>query len=82
MGLKNIVQQALLFYLQVYTNEKLDELKGNKRFSSARSNYFQALEKDEQVEKVTFSSAKAIVEVPRVAYTKNIVSLHRICTVV
>lgn len=59
--------------VQIYTNEMLEELRENKQFSAARSNYFQALEKDEQVKKVTFSSAKAVVKVPRVAYIQNII---------
>ena len=32
--------------VQIYTKEMLDELKNDKRFSTARSNYFHALEKD------------------------------------
>jgi hypothetical protein len=59
--------------VQIYTKEMLDELKDDKRFSTAKSNYFHALEKDEQVKKVTFHSAKAIVEVPRDAYKQNII---------
>ncbi len=59
--------------VQIYTKEMLDELKNDKRFSTAKSNYFHALDKDEQVKKVTFHSAKAIVEVSRDAYKQNII---------
>lgn len=59
--------------VQIYTKEMLDELKNDKRFSTAKSNYFHALDKDEQVKKVSFRSAKAVVEVPRDAYKQNII---------
>ncbi|MCK5581287.1 MAG: hypothetical protein KAJ18_08440 [Candidatus Omnitrophica bacterium] len=59
--------------VQIHTDEMLEELRENKRFSSARSNYFQALESDEDVKKVSFSSANAVVEVQRDAYKKNII---------
>jgi len=59
--------------VQIYTEEMLEELRNNKRFSAAKSNYFHALEKDKQVKKVSFHSAKAVVEVPRDAYKQNII---------
>ncbi len=59
--------------VQIYTKEMLEELRNNKRFSVAKSSYFYALEKDSQVEKVSFHSAKADVEVSRKAYAKNII---------
>ncbi|MCD4831031.1 MAG: hypothetical protein K8R02_04385 [Anaerohalosphaeraceae bacterium] len=59
--------------VQIYTEEMLEELRGNKRLSTAKSNYFYALEKDVQVKKVSFHSAEADVEVPRESYAKNII---------
>lgn len=58
--------------VRIYNNEILDELKNNKRFSAAKSNYFLSLSKDKDVNQVTFKSANAIVEVPRTAYKQNI----------
>ncbi len=59
--------------VQIYTDETIEELKNNKRFSVARSKYFQTLEEDEQVKKVSFRSDKAIVDVPRPAFNQNVI---------